>query len=59
MWIFLTGLSNDIVSLMGPYSWMFCSICNAYADWGRCVHDVLWSGFGLFGLCMICTGFAC
>ena len=34
MWVFLTGLSNDMVSLMGPYSWMFCSMCNAYADWG-------------------------
>ena len=34
MWVFLIGLSNDMVSLMGPYSWMFCSVCNAYADWG-------------------------
>ena len=34
MWVFLTGLSSDMVSLMGPYSWTFCSICNAYADWG-------------------------
>jgi len=34
MWVFLNGLSNDMVSLMGPYSWMFCGICNAYADWG-------------------------
>ena len=34
MWVFLTGLSNDMVSLMGPYSWMSCSMCNAYADWG-------------------------
>jgi len=34
MWVFLIGLSIDMVSLMGPYSWMFCSMCNAYADWG-------------------------
>ena len=34
MRVFVTRLSNDMVSLMGPYSWMFCSICNAYADWG-------------------------
>ena len=34
MWVFLVGLSNDMVSLMGPYSWMFCSMCNAYADRG-------------------------
>ena len=34
MWGFLTGLSNDMVSLMGPHSWAFCSMCSAYADWG-------------------------
>jgi len=34
MWVFLTGLSSDMVSLMGPYSWIFCSICNVYADLG-------------------------
>jgi len=34
MWVFLTGLSNDMLSLMDPYSWMFFGICNAYADWG-------------------------
>ena len=33
MWVLLIGLSNDMVSLMDPYSWMFCSMCNAYADW--------------------------
>jgi len=34
MWVFLTGLSNDMESLMGPYSWKFCNLCNAYADCG-------------------------
>ena len=34
MWVFLIGLSNDMVSLIGPYPWMFCSMCNAYEDWG-------------------------
>ena len=34
MWVFLTGLSNDMVSLMEPYSWTFCSMCSVYTDWG-------------------------
>ena len=46
MWVFLMGLSNDMVSLMGPYSWMFYSMCNAYADWG-------WSFF-LYLVCSRC-----
>ena len=36
--ISLVGLcicfSSDIVSVRVPYSWMFRSMCWAYADWG-------------------------
>ena len=52
MWVFLTSLSNDMVSLMGPYSWMFCSMCNAYADWGSFFMYLVWM------FCSMCNAYA-
>jgi hypothetical protein len=32
--VYFVGWSSVIVSLIVPYSSMFCRICSAYADWG-------------------------
>jgi hypothetical protein len=32
--VFCMGWSSVVVSLIVPYSCMFCRMCSAYADWG-------------------------
>ena len=34
MFVLFTGFISVIVSVMWPYSGLFCSICSAYADLG-------------------------
>ena len=44
MFVLFTGFISVIVSVMWPYSCLFCSMCSAYADLGS-----------LFLVCLMCS----